>query len=91
MVAAKNTTVLYQEAVRLQGLGRDRAKSGGFEDGGSAARRLDLGGRGSEAGGSISGMGISGGRVSCKENKNTNRYNGNLMYYVIWWEGKTVQ
>jgi hypothetical protein len=64
MVAAKNTTVLYQEAVRLQGLGRDRAKSGGFEDGGSAARRLDLGGRGSAAGGSISGMGISGGRVS---------------------------
>ena len=26
-----------------------------------------------------------------KEKKRSNRYNGNVWYYVIWWKGKSVQ
>jgi hypothetical protein len=34
----------------------------------------------------------SGGKNSSgmEEKKEANRYNGNLQYYVIWWEGKIV-
>jgi hypothetical protein len=31
------------------------------------------------------------GEKSPEETKQTNRYNGNLPYYEIWWEGKTVK